>query len=56
MSVIDAYFDFRLDSVSVARGIANKAIAEKYPLDLLGNDRIKDNSPDLGAYQWMPHK
>jgi hypothetical protein len=50
------YFDFTLDSLSKARGIADKIVASKYPLDLMGNDRTKDNSPDMGAYQWMPHK
>jgi hypothetical protein len=56
LSKKDMYFDFRLDSVSKVRGLANKVIAAKYPLDLLGNDRNIGNSPDLGAYQWMPQK
>jgi hypothetical protein len=50
------YFDFKLDSVSKVRGVADKTIATKYSLDLLGNNRMIGNSPDLGAYQWQPSK
>jgi hypothetical protein len=50
------YFDFKLDSVSKVRGVADKTIATKYTLDLLGNNRMIGNSPDLGAYQWQPSK
>ena len=56
----NTYFDFRLDSISPARGIGNKIdpiIIAKYHLDfdLNGNSRPADNS-DAGAYQWQPTK
>lgn len=47
------YYDFRLDSVSPARGIADMEIAAKYPLDINGVNRIENGSPDAGAYQWI---
>jgi hypothetical protein len=50
------YFDFTPDSVSPLRGLADKTIATKYPLDLNGNKRLTDNAPDAGAYEWMPTK
>ena len=56
----NTYFDFRLDSISPARGIGNKIdpiIVAKYHLDfdLNGNVRPADKS-DAGAYQWQPTK
>ena len=45
------YYDFSLDSASVACGIANWAIAEKYPLDKNENNRLADGAPDAGAYE-----
>jgi len=50
------YFDFTPDSVSPARGLADKAIASQFPLDLNGNNRLEDNEPDAGAYEWKPTK
>lgn len=41
------YFDFRLDSLSPARGIADSVIAKQYPSDLLGNPRT---TWDAGCY------
>jgi len=41
------YYDFRLDSVSPARGIADSLTSILYPVDLLGNKRI---TPDAGCY------
>ncbi len=48
------YYDFQLDSVSPARGIADKEIAQSYPLDRLGNNRLTDGAPDAGCYEWVP--
>ena len=48
------YFDFVPDSVSPARGIADKTVATAYPKDLNGNSRTADNEPDAGAYEWVP--
>ncbi|MEI7501863.1 MAG: right-handed parallel beta-helix repeat-containing protein [Paludibacter sp.] len=52
----NTYFNFVLDSVSPARGIADKTIALKYPLDLNGNNRMEDGAPDAGAYEWKSKK
>lgn len=50
----EAYYDFTLDSLSLARDVANVQIAEQYPLDRLGNNRLADGKPDLGAYEYIP--
>ena len=52
----NVYFDFRPDSVSPARGIADPNIAKNFPKDLNGNSRLDDNAPDAGAYEWKPTK
>ncbi len=46
------YFDFSLDSVSPARGVASESIAEDFPLDRQGFSRLP--LPDAGCYQWQP--
>ena len=52
----NVYFDFTPDSVSPARGIADPNIAKNFPKDLNGNNRMEDNAPDAGAYEWKPTK
>lgn len=52
----NTYFNFVLDSVSPARGMADKTIARKYRFDLNGNSRMTDGAPDAGAYEWQPMK
>jgi len=52
----NSYFNFMPDSVSPARGLADPTIASQYPLDLNGNNRLKDGAPDAGAYEWEPAK
>lgn len=47
------YYDFRLDSVSPARDIADSLTAAKYPLDRNGNNRLADGKPDAGCYEWQ---
>ncbi|MDD3079674.1 MAG: right-handed parallel beta-helix repeat-containing protein [Paludibacter sp.] len=47
------YFNFMPDSLSSARGIADPDIASQYPLDLNGNSRLEDGTPDAGAYEWQ---
>ena len=47
----DRYYDFRLDSVSPARDIADSLIARRFPTDRLGNDRFADGKPDAGCYE-----
>ena len=49
-------FDFRPDSVSPARGLADPNFASQVPLDLNGNNRLVDGAPDAGAYEWKPTK
>ena len=49
----EEYYDFTLDSLSLARDVADKTIAEQYPLDRLGNNRMADGKPDLGAYEYV---
>jgi hypothetical protein len=50
------YYNFTLDSISPARGLADPAIAAQFPLDLNGNSRFQDGKPDAGAYEWQPTK
>lgn len=45
------YFDFHLDSASLAQGIADSLIATRYPTDLNGRDRMADGHPDAGCYE-----
>lgn len=44
------YFDFRLDSVSPARGIGDSLTAVTYPIDRLGHKRKAH--PDAGCYEY----
>ena len=51
------YYDFRLDSLSPARGIGDSATALSYPLDRLGQPRVRYAEgdtirPDAGCYQF----
>lgn len=46
------YFDFEPDSISPLRDKALIDIANKYPLDLRGRNRLADSKPDIGAYEW----
>ena len=48
------YFNFTPDSVSPVRGLADRTIAAQFPLDLNGVNRLEDNAPDAGAYEWKP--
>jgi len=50
--VKNTYFDFTLDASSPARGLADPVIAAQYPVDLNGDNRLKDNAPDAGAYEY----
>lgn len=52
------YYDFRLDTLSPARGIADSLTALSYPFDRLGNPRIRivegdTIRPDAGCYQFF---
>jgi hypothetical protein len=57
------YFNFALDSVSPARGLADptlftdpKYINFHLEKDLNGNNRFEDCQPDAGAYEWESTK
>ena len=45
------YYNFSLDSLSPARGIADSIIALKFPIDRVGNRRKKPH-PDAGCYEY----
>jgi hypothetical protein len=45
------YYDFRLDSLSPARGIADSIIALDNPIDRVGN--IRKPHPDAGCYEYV---
>lgn len=45
------YYNFELDSLSPARGIADPAVTALYPLDRLGRTR-KTDTPDAGCYEY----
>lgn len=44
------YYDFQLDSLSPARGVADSVIALRYPHDRLGN--LRKSRPDAGCYEY----
>ena len=44
------YYDFQLDSLSPARGIADSVVALSYPYDRLGHRR--KSKPDAGCYEF----
>ena len=49
------YYDFRLDSLSPARGIGDSGTAAKYPKDREGIARTGEGiKPDAGCYQYQP--
>jgi hypothetical protein len=50
------YFNFTPDSLSPARGLADKAVATLFPIDLNGKNRLTDGAPDAGAHEWTPTK
>lgn len=47
-------YDFRLIEESPARNIADVAIANSLPVDKIGNDRLADSMPDVGAFEYEP--
>ena len=51
MSVWD--YDFHLDSLAFARNRGAVAYGQLVPYDLEGHDRMADQEPDLGAYEWV---
>ncbi len=47
-------YDFHIDSLSTARGIASKEYSSLFPLGLSGVQRPAENA-DAGCYQFVPH-
>ena len=45
------YYDFQLDSLSPARGVADSVIALSFPYDRLGVRR--KSRPDAGCYEYV---
>lgn len=43
-------YDFTLQDLSPAIGIADVAVSQMYPLDINGNQRVTDGKADVGAY------
>jgi len=46
--------DLSLNENSPAIGIGKLSIANTIPLDIMGNSRISDAAPDIGAYEYIP--
>ena len=49
----DRQSNYRLDTTSAARDIANPTISSGFPLDLDGQSRLIDGEPDVGAYEFV---
>lgn len=50
------YYNFTPDSVSPLRGLADPAVIKQYNLQYDLNGNLRDEKPDVGAYEWMPVK
>lgn len=46
-----AEYDLNLDASSAAKDVGDVTIGTSVPTDILGEDRLKDGKPDLGAYE-----
>ncbi len=44
-------YNYQLDTLSVAKDIGSYELAEPFPVDILGVNRLQDEGPDLGAYE-----
>ena len=50
-------FDFRPDSVTtIGVGKADITISKSYPTDRYGVDRLTNNAPSIGAYEFVEQK
>lgn len=43
--------NYQLDTLSPAQNRANPVFSKFFPFDLLGNSRLSDSGPDIGAYE-----
>ena len=48
------YYDFRLDTLSPARGIGDSIVALSYPIDRVG--RVRKARPDAGCYEYASER
>ncbi len=46
-------YSYELDSLSPAIDAGLASFAVEFPFDFNGNDRLGDEAPDLGAYEWI---
>ena len=54
IQTIEAYeYNYELDTLSPAQNSAAVNISLQFPYDLLGNSRLSDIGPDIGAYERM---
>ena len=44
-------FDYQLDTLSFCKDIGSIEIANMFPTDILNNNRLDDDGPDLGAFE-----
>lgn len=44
-------YNYQLDTISPCVDVGDVGIANKFPFDILNNDRLNDELPDLGAYE-----
>jgi len=52
IQTMSAYeYDYQLDTLSPAQNAAATNIALQFPYDILGNSRLSDQGPDMGAYE-----
>lgn len=50
-SLAYTFRDYRLDTLSPAKDLANPVFSKLFPLDLMGLSRLSDAGPDIGAYE-----
>ena len=49
-------YNYQLDTLSSAKDKGSFILAEQFPTDLLGVNRLEDKGPDLGAYERVEKK
>ena len=49
-------YNYQLDTLSAAKDKGSFALAEPFPTDILGVNRLDDEKPDLGAYERFKKK
>ncbi|MBS2099914.1 hypothetical protein [Carboxylicivirga linearis] len=49
-------YNYQLDTLSPAKDVGKRSIAEQFPVDILNMSRLDDDAPDLGAYERQERK